>query len=72
MMAQHVDVGDRLTAIGEHHRHIGQNPAPIMAREKRPPRQRGRELTSQTRPVGQKPQASTAGTGHHAGPITRN
>ncbi len=34
-MAQHVDVGDSLTAIGEHHRHIREHPTPIMNRRER-------------------------------------
>jgi hypothetical protein len=32
LVAQHVDIGDRLTAIGEHHRDIHQHPATVMAR----------------------------------------
>jgi hypothetical protein len=39
-VTQHVDVGDRLPTIGEHHRHIGQHPAPIMTRGKSPTCQR--------------------------------
>jgi integrase len=59
------------TAVGQHHRHIGQHLAPIMARHERAPRQGNRELTGEPGPVGQKPQASTTGMGHHARPIAR-
>ena len=31
LIAQHRDVGDRLTAIGQHHRHIGQHLTAVMA-----------------------------------------
>jgi hypothetical protein len=40
LVTQHIDIGDRFTTIGEHHRHIDQHPAPIMTRSKRPTRQR--------------------------------
>ena len=40
LVAQHVDVGDRLTTVGEHHRHVDQHPAPVMDRGERAPRQR--------------------------------
>jgi hypothetical protein len=71
LVTQHVDVSDRFTAVGQHHRHIGQHLAPIMARHERAPRQGNRELTGEPGPVGQKPQASTTGMGRHARPIAR-
>ena len=71
LVTQHVDVGDRLTTIGEHDRHIGQHPAPVMERRERPPRQRHRQLAGQADPIGQKPQASTTGMSHHAGTTAR-
>jgi hypothetical protein len=37
-MTQHVDVSHGLTAIGEHHRHIGEHPAAIMTGDEGPPR----------------------------------
>ena len=30
LVAQHGQVGDRLTAVGEHHRHIDRDPARVM------------------------------------------
>jgi len=70
-VAQHVDISNRLPAIGEHHRHISEHLAPMMNRRERPPCQRCRNLTGQTDPVGQKPQASATGMSDHARPITR-
>ena len=67
LVTQHVDVGDRLTTIGDHDRHIGQHPTPVMARRERPLRQRHRQRRYQADPIGQKPQASTTGMSHHAG-----
>ena len=32
LVAQHVDIGDGLTTIGEHQRHIHQHLAPVMTR----------------------------------------
>jgi len=32
LVAQHVDVGDRLTTISQHHRHVGQEPGPDHGR----------------------------------------
>jgi len=37
-VAQHVDVADRLTAIGQHHRDVDQDLAPVMDRQERTPR----------------------------------
>jgi len=36
-VAQHVDVGDRLTTISDHHRDIGQHPPAVVDRDERPP-----------------------------------
>ena len=68
-MAQYVDVGDRLPAIGEHHRHIGEHLAPVVAGNKRTPPQRRRHRAGQPDPISQKPQTSTAGMSHHTGSI---
>jgi hypothetical protein len=35
LVTKHVDIGDRLTAIGEHHRHIDQHPSTVVARGER-------------------------------------
>ena len=50
LVAQHVDVGDRLTAVGDHDRHVGQHPAPVMTGDELAPRQRRRQLPMSGRP----------------------
>jgi len=53
LVAQHVDVADRLATIGEHHRDIGQHPAPLMDRHEPASGHRLRQLNRQPGPVGQ-------------------
>ncbi len=72
LVTQHVDVGDRLTTIGEHDRHIGQDPATVMDRDETTPGHRLGQLPSQARSVGQQPQRDAARVGHHADTISRD
>ena len=70
LTAQHRQVGDRLTAVGEHHRHIHRDPARIMPRSPLPQRrQRLRHRRGQAGRVGQIGQQPSAGVADHATPI---
>ena len=69
LVAQGVDVGDRLTARDQHRRHVDQDPPAVMNRGERATRQRRRQLPCQAGPVGQQPHRHTPRVGHHAGPI---
>ena len=70
LMAQHVDVGDRLTAIGEHHRDIDQDPATVVDRGERVAGHRRGETTRQAGSVGQQTKPDTPRVGHHADTVT--
>jgi hypothetical protein len=50
---QHLDVGDRLATVGEHHRDVDQHPSPVVDRSERPTLQRLRQLAGQAGPIGQ-------------------
>ena len=50
LVAQHVDVGDGLTTVGQQHRQVDQHPAPVMDRAERAPRQRRRQGSRSARP----------------------
>jgi hypothetical protein len=65
-VAQHVDIGDRLTTVGEHHRDISQHPATIVDRHERAAAHRCRQRLRQAGPVGQQPQPDAARVSHHA------
>ena len=69
-MAQHIDIGDRLTAISEHHRHINQHLATVVSWRERAARQSLADLTRQAGTVGQQTQTNTARMRHHAGAVT--
>ena len=69
-MTQHVDVGDRLTTVGDHHRDIDQHSAPVMKGDKRATGKGPGQLASQTRSVTHETEPDTARVGHHAGPAT--
>lgn len=71
-MPEHVDVGDRLTAIGKHHRHVGQDPAAVVNRDERPACHRCREPTPQTNTIGQQAKSDATRVGHHADTIGGN
>jgi hypothetical protein len=45
LLAQHINVTDRLASIGEHHRDISQHPAPVMDRDEPAPGHRLRQST---------------------------
>lgn len=72
LMPEHVDVGDRLTAIGKHHRHVGQDPAAVVNRDERPACHRCREPTPQTNTIGQQAKSDATRVGHHADTIGGN
>jgi hypothetical protein len=48
---QRVDIGDRLTTSGEHHRHVHPHLAAVMARGETPPRERRRQAAGEPDPV---------------------
>jgi hypothetical protein len=64
-VAQHIDVCDRLTTVGEHRRHVDQDPTPVVERDEVAAEHRLGQLGSQTRPVGQEPGRDAARVGHH-------
>jgi len=70
LVAQHVDVSDRLTTIGEHHRNVREHPAPVMDRDERTPCHRLRQLVRQAGSICQQPQRNTARVSYHADTIT--
>ena len=70
-MAQHVDIGDRLTAIGDHHRDIDQDPAPVVQGHERAPGQGLGQLTGQAGPITHETESDAARVGHHADTVAR-
>ena len=60
---------DRLPAIGEHHRDVDQDPAPVMNRGERAPLERLGQLGGQSDPVGEHPGRHAARVRHDTGPI---
>jgi hypothetical protein len=70
LVAQHVDVGDRLTTIGEHHRHVDQDPATVVTRREVATGHRLGQLSRQPGPIGQEPGHDAARVGHHADTIS--
>jgi hypothetical protein len=60
-VTQHLDVGDRLPTVGDHHRYVGEHPTPVVHRPEPPPGQRRRQRLSQPNPVGQQPQQHQPG-----------
>ena len=66
LVAQHVDVADRLTPVGDHHGQVDQHPTPIVNRPPAPPRERRRQRLGQPGPVGQHPRQRRARVRHHA------
>ncbi len=73
LVAQHVDIGDRLTAIGEHRRHAGERPPPIhgAARTNRASTHAaGRP--DQREAAGQRRQHRPPRRSHHQIPTTRS
>ena len=69
LVAQHVDIGDRLTTIGEHHRHVDQYPSPIMNGSELATGHRHGQLPGQAGSVRQEPSRDTARVGDHADTI---
>ena len=69
LMAQRVDVGDGLTAGGDHRRDVDQDPAAVMTGSEPVPSQRRRQGTGQPRSVGKHPHRHAARMSNHAGPI---
>jgi len=69
-VTQHVDVGDRLTTVGEHHRHVDQYPAPVMDRDERRRGQRLRQLRGQSSPVSEQPHRDRPSVRHHTRSIS--
>jgi hypothetical protein len=65
LVTQHVDVADRLTTVGDHHRQIDRDPAPIMARPPTPPGQRTRQRLGQAGPIRQHSQQRRTHMRHH-------
>jgi len=65
LIAQHAEIRDAITAVGEHHRQVGQHPAPIMsAGALACARQRRGELARDPQPMRQ--------PGNQRGPRTRH
>ena len=71
-MAKHGNIGDRLTTVGEHHRHVSQHPTTVVPRDEAAPRHRPGQLASQSAPVSQEPGRDAARMRHHLGAITRH
>ena len=69
MVAQDIDVGDRLTAVEKHDRDVDQDPAVVVERGERAPHHRLRQLGSEAGPIGQKAEPDTARVSHHADTI---
>ena len=69
-MTQHIDVGDRLTTIGDHHRDVDEDTAPVMKGHKRASGKGLGQLGGQTRSVTHETEPDAARVGHHAGPAT--
>lgn len=72
LVAQHVDVGDGLTAVSKQHRDIDQHPAAVTHRAERGPRRRLRQRLGQPDPVRQQAGGDTAGVTDHPGPVSRD
>jgi len=70
LVAQDVDVGDRLPAAGQHRRHIDQHPAPVVDRDERAPRQSLGQAGCQPDPVGEQPDRDRTGMTDHPGAVT--
>jgi hypothetical protein len=56
LVAQHADVGDRLTTVGEHHRDIDEHPATVMDRGEQPTGERDGQPVGQADPICQQAQ----------------
>lgn len=69
LVAQHVDVADRLPTIGDHHREIDDDPAPVVDRPAPVAGQPGGQRPGQPRPVSQYPQQRRADMRHHTRPV---
>ena len=70
LVAQHVDVSDRLTTISEHHRNVGQDPAAVMKRDKVAADHHLGQLGREAGAVSQQTGGDAARVGHHADTIT--
>ncbi|WP_454228268.1 hypothetical protein [Propioniciclava flava] len=71
-MPQHIDIGDRLTTVSEHHRGIGQDLATGMDRNKRAPGHGLGQVLHQPCPLRQQPQRDAAGVSDYADTIAGN
>ena len=69
LVAQHVDVRDRLPAAGDQHRHIDQHPAPVVHRGEPAPGHRPGQGARQADLVGQQPGRHVPRVGHDTRPI---
>ena len=70
LVAQHRQVGDRLAAVGEHHRHIDRDPARVMAGLSLPqPSQGVAKPAEQAGRLGHVRQQSGADMPDHAPPV---
>jgi len=68
-----IQIGHAVAAVGEHHRHINENPARIMRRAPLPrQRQRLRQPARQTNAVGQRNRQCSPGVGHHTLAVRRD
>jgi hypothetical protein len=72
LVAQGVDVGDRLCATGEHGGHIDQDLSAVVPRDEPTTRQGAGEFGCQADPVRQQTHRDSAGVGDHADTITRD
>jgi len=72
LVPQHVDVGDRLTTVSEHHRDIDQHPATVVDRSERPTPQGLGQLTGEPDPIGQHPVRHGARVRHDTAAVASN
>ena len=72
LVTQHVDISDCLATVSQRHRHVGQHPTPVMARNEITPGHRSGQRRSQAGPVGQQPGRDAARVRHHPDTITRH
>ena len=69
LVAQDVDVGDRLTAAGDQDRDIDQDPTPVVRRDEPPPSQGPGQRAGQADLVRQQPGRDVPGVGHDPGAV---
>jgi hypothetical protein len=71
-MPQHIDIADRLTTIGDHHRQVDQHRTPIMLWPPPGSGQAHRDRLCQADPIGQHPQQHSTHMRHHTRTVRGN